>query len=70
MHMESQALRIRKPKTWIVYIPAMLRLRSAVTPKFLPLYPTHVSRQRSLPPISPPYTAVPPKSFPYTPLQP
>jgi hypothetical protein len=42
-------------------------LRS-VTPKFLLLYPTHVSRQRSLPPISPPYTAVPTKSFSYTPL--
>jgi hypothetical protein len=27
-----------------------LRLCSAVTPKFLPLYPTHVPRQRSLPP--------------------
>ena len=27
-----------------------LRLSSAVTPKFLPLYPTHVPRQRSLPP--------------------
>ena len=25
-----------------------LRLCSAVTPKFLPLYPTHVTRQRSL----------------------
>jgi hypothetical protein len=47
-----------------------VRLSSAVPPKFLPLYLTHVPRQRSLPPISPPCTAVPPKSFPYTPLQP
>jgi hypothetical protein len=39
-----------------------LRMCSAVTPKFLLLYPTHVPRQRSLPPISPPCTAVPPKS--------
>jgi hypothetical protein len=46
-----------------------LRLSSAVIPKFLPLYLTHVPRQRSLPPISPPCTMVPPKSFPYTPLQ-
>jgi hypothetical protein len=36
--------------------------------KFLSLYPTHVSRQCSLHPISPPCTAVSPKSFPYTPL--
>jgi hypothetical protein len=36
-----------------------IRLCSAVTSKFLPLYPTHVPRQRSLPPISPPCTTVP-----------
>jgi hypothetical protein len=29
---------------------ANLRLSSTVTPKFLPLYPTHVPRQRSLSP--------------------
>jgi hypothetical protein len=52
-----------------------LRLCSAVTPKFVPLnlspyipLTCHVSVL--FPPISPPCTAVPPKSFPYIPLQP
>jgi hypothetical protein len=49
---------------------AGLRLCSAVNSKFVPLYLTRVARQRSFPSISPTCTAVPPKSFPYTPLQP
>jgi hypothetical protein len=41
-----------------------LRLFSAVTLKFFSLYLTHVSRQHSLPSISPPCTVVPLKPSP------
>jgi hypothetical protein len=38
----------------------LLATHSAVPPKFLHLYPIYMPRQRSLPPISPRSTAVPP----------
>jgi hypothetical protein len=48
----------------------ILRLCSAVTLNFSHYIPLMCHISVLFPPISPPCTAVPPKSFPYTPLQP